>query len=95
MFQVGMVVVGLLLAGCSDEVHLYECSCVKIAYGGEDSGNIDDSFHTKICDTEENIQKQFDVGGDLQLAVEDCKLEMKAQSEEYECDCACSYVGDC
>ena len=86
----------MTLLACGEEVHLYECSCTKIAYNaGEDSGHLDMSFHEKVCDTEENVKEQFSENGDLQIALANCRTEMAQISDDYECDCSCNYVGDC
>ena len=62
---------------------------------GEDEEDIDTSFSENICDTYENIQTAFDINGSIYVALEECRDELSEQTDDYECECDCTYQSDC
>jgi hypothetical protein len=86
----------LALWGCGEELQTYSCACTQIAYGaGPDGEDIDDSFTETICETEENMARTFNPGGDLYLALDQCRRDYSELTDDYECDCTCEYLESC
>ena len=85
-----------LLTACGDQKLNYKCTCTRIAYNvGENEEDIDTSFSENICDTYDNIEAAFDINGSIYNALEECRTELGEQSEDYECECDCTYQSEC
>jgi hypothetical protein len=85
-----------IIISCGDEKLNYKCNCTRIAYSvGESEEDIDTSFSENICDSYENIQTAFDINGSIYTALEECRNDLSKQTDDFECECDCTYQSEC